>query len=816
MNHLTRLILLPAALLVWSFGTAAVHAEAVSRLSSRFLARGETAILEVAVTGTRPTAVPLVHAGPKLSIRLRGREPQTLMQPGRRIEHVFEYEVSSYEMGDHLIPSIEVETANQTSRTEPLEFRVFNPDILQWNETLIGNVPFRYASAFHAMNPAPYEGETTPAEIKLYVPLDLFIDDWGIPDLERNGVTAWRFQPSRTRSQVNLLGRPFAAVSYPSTLTPTRTGPVSIGPAQIRLISIQVVMDVGPRRVAVETNVEVPKLELNARPLPPGAPAGFENAVGNFRIATRSSATGLSEGDPAPVEIIVSGSGNLDSLRAPTPVTTDGWKLYDATPQQRGEERRELAGTVVFHQFLRPLHLQAAIPSYQLVYFDPKTGTYQTATTDPIPLRMTPAAALPGGTGDIPQAAAVPVERMTDILGLLRPDSLTIEPRRGIPAWAWHSLGALLALCLIGKAMWMRLVPKFHKDPDVEARRRELRELERMNRTNEREFLLSAGRFIERWLGESPPDEARAVLAERDAFCFRSEAAAGHGIDPKRRGEILRTLRRAVSVVALGCLCLAGSARAQEANHTADLAAEARAAYDEGRFDDAAALWLGAGPYETLAPDTLYNIGNACYRAGFPGQAALYYRRALVRDPRHGESQQNLRFIERKHGSISVRRPEYQDIIARLPLGFWQGTFWTGIWTAVLATLVFPATRPAARLRVAAISGLLAAPLLAVAGGFGWRYFPDDAAFAPLSRQAVVVLEDVVVHADAARTSPEVIDAPPGSLCELIRESGRWSYISFANQTHGWVPTAAIERVVPTSAPKAPELRKPKADGKSA
>ncbi|MCB1130091.1 MAG: hypothetical protein KDN05_03115, partial [Verrucomicrobiae bacterium] len=85
-----------------------------------------------------------------------------------------------------------------------------------------------------------------------------------------------------------------------------------------------------------------------------------------------------------------------------------------------------------------------------------------------------------------------------------------------------------------------------------------------------------------------------------------------------------------------------------------------------------------------------------------------------------------------------------------------------------------------------------------------------------LSRQAVVVSEDVVVHADAARTSPEVIDAPPGSLCEVLRDSGRWSYISFANQTRGWVPSSAIQRVLPKETPKPPTLRKPKADGKSA
>ena len=141
---------------------------------------------------------------------------------------------------------------------------------------------------------------------------------------------------------------------------------------------------------------------------------------------------------------------------------------------------------------------------------------------------------------------------------------------------------------------------------------------------------------------------------------------------------------------------------------------------------------------------------------------------------------------------------------------------WAGVWLCALAMLVFPATRPGARLRIAAVAALVAGPLLAACGGLGWRYFPDDAEFAPLARQAVIVGEKAVLHTDAARTSPEVIDAPPGSLCEVIHRSGRWAYVAFATKTRGWVPVSAIEMVVPDTPPEPPAIRKPKADGKSA
>ena len=50
----------------------------------------------------------------------------------------------------------------------------------------------------------------------------------------------------------------------------------------------------------------------------------------------------------------------------------------------------------------------------------------------------------------------------------------------------------------------------------------------------------------------------------------------------------------------------------------------------EGRYSEAAKGWLDSGPFEQLSADTLFNIGNAAYRMGSPGEAALYYRRALA------------------------------------------------------------------------------------------------------------------------------------------------------------------------------------------
>lgn len=799
-------------LALWILLCGALEASVSSRISSRFLARGERAMLEVSVVGDRPTTAPEIAPVEGVQIRPAGRSPQRRMTPGRRVEHIFEYVVSSYEVGEHRIGPIQVELDGETLLTDAIDFSVFNPDELQWSKALAGDTEFRYASTFKVLDDQPYNGQALPVEIKLFVPRDLFVVDWGIPDFERDGLTAWRMQPTEMRSEINLLGMPYISVAYPSTLTPTRSGEVSIGPASIRLISTQIVMDGILRRQAVETRVQVPRLTLQVRELPPNAPSGFDNAVGEFRIQVTTPQTEVREGDPIPLDILVSGSGNLDTLMPPRPVNPLGWKVYEAARQQRGDERRDLSGSVAFQQFIRPLELKSAIPAYQLVYFNPRSGRYEMASTEAIPLDMTPA---PGSTSapvGPPPKLATPVEEMTDILGLIPNAQLLRRSGTDFKLWWMHLLGGLICLGLVLRILWLRFGHRLQRDPGRRTQLSELRALESV-RGNDREFLMAAGRYVERWLGQRSDEEIREILQLRDHHCFRAEQAAAIQIEKDRRRAILGSLRRATHACLLASATLLlgiGSARAQDPGRAAT------EAYESARYDRAIEIWLKAAPFEQLSANTLYHIGNACYRAGSPGHAALYYRRALAREATHQEARQNLRFIERKYGMLSIERPDHQYLLARLPLTAWQAATWAGIWLVAIAWLSIPASRPGARLRWLAVVALILGPILAVSAGLGWRYFPDDAAYAPLARQAVIIPPEATLHTEASRNSAKVIEAPPGSLCEVLHESGEWSYISFASRTRGWIPTRCIQRIIPREPPGVPEIPKPVADETSA
>ena len=795
-------------------GVAFGHGGVRSKISSGFVARGEQCLFEIRVEGQEPDVMPRVPEVKDLVIEPIGfGRPQ--MFPGRRIESSFQFLVSSYAVGVHEIPAVEVIVNGAKLKTMPVQVEVFDQSELKWGEAAAQPAELhetvKYASMIRIPQKKIYANQTVAAEIKIYVPEELArsVADWGVPEFERKGIAVWRFEPSDPPGRVNLLGSPYVSLSYQSTMTALNDGDVELGPATVRLTYVKTVFDGFARRMNVQATLDVPKLVFQVAPVPAGAPEGYDNAVGKFTLGTSIKETDVTEGEPLAVDVIVSGSGNLDNLRSPKLVDPKGWKVYDATPNQRGEERRELNGSVVFSQFIRPLEMKTGIPPFRLVYFDPEAEKFETVMTDIIPLNMKPAVGRKGfESSGPPQALPLPIERMTDILGVIRTGDLVAAKEPSIPGWLPHALAATLALVLIGNALWLRLGHLFEKDEVKLAKRRDFEKLSKLPSEDGISFLRAAGGFAERWLPTDGDDEIRGIIEERDRLCFR-ETRENCGVPNARRGDILRSLRRVAFGMILFALTLS-NARAE------DVSSRAMEAYDSAKFEEAARLWLSAGPYSNLTAATLYNIGNASYRMGVPGQAALYYRRALVRDSSHVESRQNLRFIERKCGAITIARPSYQYVIARFPLAAWRGTLWGGLWILVLGVLVFPATRVGSRLRVVGIVGFIIGPLMISLGGLGWKYFPDDADFAPLELQAVIVGEKVALHADAARTSPEVIDAPPGSLAEVIQFSGRWVYIGFATKTRGWVPVESIEMVIPIGIPEPPKVRKAAADGSSA
>jgi hypothetical protein len=150
-----------------------VGAPVEAKIYSSFLARGEKVLLEVRFDGVEPDNMPVFPKLEGIDIKPIGygsADPK----PGERIAFRFQFVVSSYEVGQHIIPSAEVMVAGVKYKTAPIPIEIFNPDDLTWKEITskpeAAGEKVRYASIIKVPKKKIYQNQTVRAEIKIYVP----------------------------------------------------------------------------------------------------------------------------------------------------------------------------------------------------------------------------------------------------------------------------------------------------------------------------------------------------------------------------------------------------------------------------------------------------------------------------------------------------------------------------------------------------------------------------------------------------------------------------------------------------------------------
>lgn len=777
--------------------------------SSQFLMVGEQALVEYTLAGAQGPEKLNLPEIPGCVLRPLGLGgPSTTLLSGRRIGFVYQYLLTSTTPGKHVIPAVSMRVGNNEIESPRLDFEVFDETRLVWQEVTSGDKTLRYAAFFRSSKDNPFEGEILPVEIKIYFPSNQRVEDWGIPEFERQHVTAWRFEPRPQVGRVTIGDGNYFSVSYPSTMSADNSGKVSMGPAKVRLMTVQ-------NRISafgMEQNYEplylsVPKLDFQARALPEPKPSGFQNAVGQFSIETKASTTELREGDPVNLDITVVGRGNLDSLLAPRLVEPDDWKVYEPTRNPIGEQRRDANGSVVFRQLMRPLGRNRVIAPFELVFFNPETAAYETARSQPISLNVTPSTVAPASSAvtSIP-AAEIPVESMTDILGLIPNPSPATQPRL---FWnqGWQLFPALAVVLLLALIIQKHLLPRWARTPLVKQRLQAIATLQRA--ADELALLKATGHVIETHftdLRDHP--ELRKLLEERDLRCFKPDATSGP-ISSHQRHAIMSTLKRLAFTTLVFLLCWplhSEEAKPTDTSSAGEIDPVAR--YEQGAYSQAMRGWMDSAPYAMLSDVTLYHIGNAAYRMGLPGHAALYYRRALLKNPNLVEARQNLRFLERKYGAIIIQRNPFEIWLGQFSRSQLVNVVACSLWLLLIAALIFPATARDSRWRTVSWVLIGIMPIFLLSGSIALAYYPHDGEFAPTSEQAVVVIEGATLHAEATRTAAVVIQPTPGSICKVLQLSGEWAYVAMANQTRGWCLISSIDFLVPRAALSLPQIPK--------
>jgi hypothetical protein len=248
--------------------------------------------------------------------------------------------------------------------------------------------------------PRIYWNQQTVLRLRLYSQADLIGDpDWKPPTT--SGFWSEGLGPPR-KSRATVNGVAYDVIEIPTALFPTRTGTLQIGAGQVRCRVARVMqppdpwsMLAVPEVVSQDVVLATAPITITVDPLPGGAPAGFEGAVGDFQLQLRVEPPATRAGEPVLARATIRGTGNISTVRDPEIQARGSARQYvagSATRIDRGGDRlvgeRQIEVAFVGDQ---PGPFE--ILPVRLAWFDPEAKRYRVQTSEKVAVKV-----LPGGT----------------------------------------------------------------------------------------------------------------------------------------------------------------------------------------------------------------------------------------------------------------------------------------------------------------------------------------------------------------------------------------------------------------------------------
>jgi hypothetical protein len=366
-----------------------------------------------------------------------------------------------------------------------------------------------------------YPGEVLAARLDVYLRDDVQnFGNFQFTGTPANGFTVGKMVQS-PKQRVQIGNRIYTDIPLSLALTTVKTGPASVGPftasAVVVLPSANQARDSFPfgifgggeqKQVSLATDT----LNVESLPLPAGAPANFNGAVGDYTMTVTAGPTNVAVGDPITVRVQISGHGALDALTLPDQPAWRDFKTYPPTSKVETGDPLGLQGTKTFEQIVTPQNTDVhELPAFSFSFFDPGAKTYRTLAQPPVQL-----AVHSGGTTPAPVIAAtktansqnpppqdiLPIKEQIGALTPAGPPLLTrpaFLAAQSVPVLAW-----------LAAFVWRKRTDSLANNPRLRRQRRVaqlvregLNDLRRaVAENNSDEFFATLFRLLQEQLGE--------------------------------------------------------------------------------------------------------------------------------------------------------------------------------------------------------------------------------------------------------------------------------------------------------------------------
>lgn len=553
--------LLPAiALLFLTTLCGASAASLTATLDRNVVPVGESVTLTLAFDGVGaadpPTLPPISNVTVAPGSSQRSEFSFLNGQQSSRI--IFEFQLVATQPGDVVIPALQGRAGGAVLMSQPLALKIIKAEGAA--AAALTNLAFL---RLIVPKTEVYVGEPFAVEMQLYWQT---AQEVHVPQLNADGFSLGPMpKPNQNRTQVG--NGIYNLVICRLTATAARTGTLPFGPAESSLtILVPIANPVrtrdafgffgrGPEYQQRPTVLKSDVVTMRVLPLPKeNVPAGFNGAIGSYRMNASAGPTNLIVGDPITVRVQIAGNGPIESLQLPAQTDWRDFTTYPATAKTDVNEPLGLSGLKSFEQVVIPLnHEIKSLPPLRFSFFDPQAKAYRTLSSPAVPLNIRPAAAAAAPPTALTNASAATTPPPADDIVHIRPRLDASRPAgQLLVAQPWF-LGAqsVPVLLWISLLLWRKRVellannPRRRRQREVAARVREgLKELRaHAGAQKSAEFFATLFRLLQEQLGERLDLPASAITEAVIDERLRSSGAPDEVLKPLR--ELFQTCNAA-------------------------------------------------------------------------------------------------------------------------------------------------------------------------------------------------------------------------------------------------------------------------------
>lgn len=692
------------------------------------------------------------------------------------------------------------------------------------------------------------KGEPITATLKLYTRTDISgFEDIRFPTFNgfwsKETVTVNNLEFKRENVNGEIYN---SALVRKYMLIPQQSGTLTIDPAEM---VCQIRVRTGsnmPRSIfddffdsyqTIRKRISTPEVTVKVKDIPAGAPASFKGGVGNFKITSSLSRTGIKSNEAVSLTVTVSGSGNVSMLEAPDVKFPPDFEVYDIKSSEKVAADGASGSKTFEFPFIPRSHGEFTIEPVEYSYYDVAKGKYTTIKTDPITVNIEKGDEIVGGGVAVAGVNRQGVRNLTDDIRYIHIKNTGLTKKGAF--FAGSSIFYIIAAVIV--ALFFAAVKLFRftearKADVVGAKNRRANKMARNRLRNAKSYLekgLSTAYYEELhkaligYVSDKLTIPSANLSKESISEGLSARGAKESGISgflelldkcefaryspdneqvkmeneyneaikviSQLESEVKRTGRKGIAVIVAALLLAAGSlnAYAEDESHWD----KACAAYEAGQWEEALEMYKLIEEEQLQSADLFYNIGNAYFKSGDNTHAILYYEKALKLDPGHEDAANNLSIASQYTLDKIETVPDFilttwiKRVGNSLTADNWAKTSLALLLVTAILMVIFRVAGSSGAKKVSFIAAILF--FLLCAGAYGFSISQKNRIMA--NESAIVTSPVSSVKSSPTEGGNAIFVLHEGTKVRILDEVGAWQKVEIADGRQGWLLSETVE-----------------------